>query len=131
MPHKIFMIKKFFENKKLKRTNALELVPVALVTFETVEESQIQLLVPRFKQKWLQNIFLGKRKSPDFRVKLDVLGSQVWRLINNERSVEEIIQISIDTHSANSSSFENAEGRITAFITDLYRKDLITFKNLG
>ena len=118
----------FFKKRKiLKSANLLDLIPVRLVQHEAHENGKIKLLVPRFKQKWLQGVFTGKRKSAEFRISLDEIGSSVWLSIDSNKSVSNIIE----NLNKNIEEKENSiEGRISAFLTRLYQEDLITFKQL-
>lgn len=114
------------EKKKLKSVNSLDLIPVSLVKYEMVENGKIKLIVPRFKNKILLNIFTGKRISAYFKVSLDETGSKIWLLIDGEKSVDEISK-KLDL-SGNEK--ENRDEQLTAFITKLYREGFITFHQL-
>ena len=115
------------KRKILKSANLLDLVPVRLVQHETSNDGKIKLLVPRFKHKWLQSVFTGKRKSAEFRISLDEMGRLVWLAIDSGKSVADIIE----NINKNIEEKENSiDGRISAFLTRLYQEDLITFKQL-
>jgi len=118
------MGKGFFKKRKiLKSANLLDLIPVHLVQHELYDNGKVKLLVPRFKQKWLQGVFTGKRKSPEFKISLDEIGSLVWLAIDSNKPVAQIIK--------NLEKSENSiEERVSAFLTRLYQEDLITFKQL-
>jgi hypothetical protein len=125
------MWKKFFKRRRfLKTVNALELVPVTLVRFETNEECRVKLYVPRFANKILQNLFTGKRLTPEFTVSLDETGSMVWLLIDGQRSVGEISAGLKKNFENKDQLFESAEERIVAYISKLYEEDYITFAQL-
>jgi len=64
-------------------------VPRPRVGQEVAEDGTVWLLVPRFRSRWMQ--WLQKRlRKPHIKVKLDELGSAVWRLIDERRTVHEI-----------------------------------------
>lgn len=121
------MISTFIKNRKLKKINALELVPIKLVESETVENELIKLIVPRFNKRWLSKIFIGKYKSEYFKISLDAIGTKAWLLIDNKKNVMELIE---SFNQLNIIPVEETQDRILAFITELYRKDLITFKQI-
>lgn len=83
------------------------------------------LLVPRFKKKWLYTLFVPKRKGKEYRVKLDELGSKVWLAIDGEKNVETICQLVCLNLPEKPDNFEQ---RVTGFLTLLFDRDFISFK---
>lgn len=113
----------FLKNRKLSKVNALDLIPQQLVEYKLDDKNLVILLVLRFRSRFLNHLF---NKSDYFNVRLDELGSKTWLLIDGKKNIEQICnQLSIDTMS-----FDEATIRVTTFITDLYRKELVTFKIL-
>jgi hypothetical protein len=121
----------FFNRRKiLKSTNTLDLVPVKLVSHETIDNEKIKLLIPRFSQKWLQLLFTGKKKSKEFRISLDETGSMVWLCIDGETSVGAIANQIKQNLLIHNISDHNIDERISIFISRLYQEEYITFKQL-
>ena len=120
----------FTRRKILKTTNTLDLIPIALVKHETLENGKIKLIIPRFSSKILAQIFTGKKKSTQFRISLDETGSNVWLCIDGEKSVSEIITELIPILISKNLSIEVIEERVSAFISRLYQEEYITFKQL-
>lgn len=116
-------LKKIRQNQFLKNKNALDLIPVRLVAYQNVNNEMVQLKVKRFKYPFLGHIF---HRSEFFHINLDKTGSEVWQLINGQRSVSSIIE-NLKPKNAESEYFSE---KVVVFITDLYRKDLITFQKL-
>ena len=114
----ITIFKRFKKNRLLKKCNALDLIPIALVDGETSENGNFQLLVKRFEISFFKNIF---RKTEYFNVKLDATGSKTWKLIDGKKTIAEIVSIL----ESESNSNENFPERVVAFITDLFRKELV------
>ena len=125
------MPKSFFARRKiLKSLNTLELIPITLVSHENTDENKIKLLIPRFSQKWLQNIFTGKKKSTEFRISLDEIGSSIWLLIDSTKTVETIVNQLHSEMQYKNLSVEGLEQRVSIFISRLYQEEYITFKQL-
>lgn len=68
----------------------LDTVPVKSGSLFCEEEAGVVLLMPRYPT--FAGRIMGKllRRSTHIRVKLDELGSAVWRLIDGKRSIREI-----------------------------------------
>jgi hypothetical protein len=116
----IGFISKFKQNYKLRKQNALDLIPKALVKHSVDEIGRVTLHVKRFKIKSLNRLF---NKADHFNVKLDATGSKVWLSIDGIRNIDQIT-ISI---AGEDLSFDETASRVTTFITDLYKKDLVGF----
>lgn len=124
-------MKGFWEKRKiLKSINALDLIPVILVKFETDNENKVKLLIPRFSINFFYQIFKGKHLSPEYKVSLDETGSRVWLLINGNRTIGEISVEIINNYKSGNFFLEKIEERITAFISKMYQEEYITFRQL-
>ena len=104
----------------------MDLIPVRLVQYEIAENERIKLIVPRFKNRVLINIFTGKRISKNFRITLDAIGSKIWIAIDGIESVEEISK----KFNYSGEKKDDFDQQLTAFITKLYREGFITFNQL-
>ncbi|MDP4266089.1 MAG: PqqD family protein [Bacteroidota bacterium] len=117
----------FFKKRKiLKEMNYLELTPVRRFEYEIAEDGLVNILIPKFKNKFL-NKFIPTNKPADIRIKLDELGSFVFQQIDEQKKVHEISELlSEKTRDTIQSSYE----RTTKFLTLLYSNQYISFKEI-
>jgi hypothetical protein len=110
--------------KKIKeQINMLELTPVQLLTSEYREDGQIDVLVPRFKNSFLQKM-LPKNRSPYIKANLDEIGTAVWELIDGKRTVNEIAAILEEKFQE---AISPVHQRLAAFMRNLNANKFITF----
>jgi len=114
----ISFFSKFKQNNKLRKQNALDLIPKVLVKHSIDAGGKVTLHVLRFKYRSLSKLF---NKSEYFNVKFDEMGSQTWLLIDGKRNIEQIST----ALAGNDQPFDETARRVTTFLTDLYRKDLV------
>lgn len=117
----------FKKRKLLKDANYLDLVPVRSCNFESDQAGKVTLLIPKFKSDFLRRMLVPRRKSPDFRIKLDELGSAVWLAADGIRNVAEISALLVETMGE---KVAPAEERIPKFLSILFRQGFINFKQL-
>ena len=82
------------------------------------------LSFPRFKYDWMRRFLLPKSMSADIHVKLEEHGTAVWRLIDGNRTVQEIISLLTD-HFQNE---DNYPSRVTTYIMQLQKDGFIQLK---
>ncbi len=111
-----------------KSVNYLSLIPVRAVEEFTETEERITLLIPKFKHRIFQKLFIPRHKSPHFRIHLDSIGSQVWRQIDGLQSVEMICSKLHEGLADEMLSINQLEERVTTFLTELYKSRFVTFK---
>lgn len=114
------LFNEFIKNRKLSKTNALDLIPVQLADCKVDESGRVILQVLRFRHRFVGKLF---NKSEYFSVRLDEMGSKTWLLINGKDNIEHISQ-QLSTDEKNK---DDLMSRVILFITELYRKDLVTF----
>lgn len=106
------------------RVNLLEVIPVKCAHIQTTWEGECAILAfPRFKYEWMRRWFLPKGMSPYIHVTLEEHGSAVWKLIDGERTVADIISLL-------ASHFEGEEeyaSRVTTYIMQLQKDHFIFF----
>lgn len=118
----------FFRRRKiLKSVNTLDLHPIKNYSEEIDTDGLVKVLVPKIKNEFLRNIFLGFVKNIFIKVKLDKYGSEVWKRIDGSKDVDEIVKDMVNTFS---NELQEAENRTINFIFILYQQDFITFKEL-
>lgn len=111
--------------KKKKNINFLELTPVHNKNFEE-ENGLITIVFPKFKSKFLQWL-IPKSKPPNIRISLDKIGSSVWKYIDGNCKVQEIID-KLQTEFGE--ELIQAEQRTLKFLSLLYQHRFIYFKEL-
>lgn len=70
--------------------NLLELTPQRVVDSTKRDDGRIDLVVPKFRHKWLKKFFMKKLKQPTWRVELDEVGSFVWQNVDGIKNVGKI-----------------------------------------
>jgi len=110
-------------SKKSKEVvNLLELTPRQNKEFED-EEGIVTILIPKFRNAFMKSL-IPKHKSPDIRIKLDELGSAVWRVIDGKTKVESIIS---DLSEKLGGKIAPAEERISKFFTQIHQYKFVKF----
>ncbi len=101
--------------------NLLELKPKQLFPSETIDGRNIVVLVPKFKNKIAQRL-LPKVSKSNFRVKLDEVGSFVWKNCEGMITVQDIAdRLKVEFGQ----SVEPVYERVSEFIRRLHRGKLI------
>jgi hypothetical protein len=111
--------------KKTKVINYLELTPIRNREF-VEEEGKITILIPKFKNNYLKSL-IPKKKSPNFHINFDELGSATWKKIDGEKKVEVIANELAEIFG---DKIAPAEERVTKFLSQLYQHKFIKFKEL-
>lgn len=107
------------------KVNLLDAVPVQCGHITTEWEGEYAVLsFPRFKYDWMRRLLLPKGMSSDIHVKLEEHGTAVWRLIDGQRTVQEIIDL-LAGHFRNE---DNYPSRVATYITQLQKDGLIQLK---
>ena len=74
--------------------NLLDFVPQHNIDWEINSENHLIVLKkPKFNNSFLKKHLLPLLKDPNFRIKLDEYGSQVWRQIDGRHSVMQIANL--------------------------------------
>ncbi|MBM2813243.1 MAG: hypothetical protein HW421_5 [Ignavibacteria bacterium] len=110
--------------KTKQNINYLELVPYQRSQFETKPDGLVDIIIPRFKSKFLQQMLLPKRKSPYLHANLDIVGSAVWLLIDGKKTVEEIT-LALEKQLVE--KLEKPAERVVLFLTQLHRNNFIEY----
>ena len=81
-------------SKRQTRFNLLDTIPVCAGDVRTEWEGECAVLIlPRFRKAWMQRWLLPKSLSPYVRMPLEEHGTAVWRLVDGQRTVREIIEL--------------------------------------
>lgn len=114
-------------NKNKLSVNYLIQVPVRKEMEYTETDGKITLLLPKFKSDKYSNWLIPRWKSTHIKFHLDEIGSQVWRLIDGQRSVEDICNEVKLFLSNQDKPIDQVEERVTSFLTILSRNEFIRF----
>ncbi len=121
----------FFKRRKiLKKTSALDLIPLRLIEYEPREEGKIDILLPRFKNKWLFRAMEPLNRKHFIRIKLDAFGSATWLLIDGKCNVAGICAQLNETFREKLTSAEETVKRVNQFMAMLYQQRFITFQQI-
>lgn len=112
------------KNNKKER-NLFELIPQISekIEVQTTPDGFLQIVLPRFKSKFMQKYFVPKNKQANVYIKLEEHGTEVWKLIDGKRTVTEITEL-LANHFNNEAQYEN---RISTYIKQLHRSGFIKF----
>lgn len=115
-------------NKQENTINLLELIPVQNIQWKKNEEDLIILLKPKFQNHFLQKHILPRLKKPHYRIKLDSVGSYIWKLCDGKHTV-------LDIGEALSKEFgekiEPLYDRLSQFFQSMENNKFITLKGLN
>ncbi|RME01591.1 MAG: PqqD family protein [Calditrichaeota bacterium] len=114
--------------KKSKRhVNFLELVPERSLEWITSEEGHVKLLVPKYGKSSF-GVWLAKQlQKPYMYIKLDAIGSAVWKACDGHSTVYEIAQ---KLKAEFGDDIEPIYDRLGQFFRELERSKFIKWKNL-
>jgi len=121
-------MKLFKSKKKENQLNFLELTPIQKFEHFENEENIITIKIPKFQNSSISKFLIPKTKSEFIHVKLDKIGSMVWKSITGENNVASICEKMVENTSENS---EDLQMRITQYLTILHKQRLIKYKELN
>ena len=111
------------DNKKgNKETNLLELIPIRVSDWKDNDEGLITLILPKFKSK-IGKAFASLFKNPMYEVKLDTIGTFLWRECDGKNNIYDISQ---DMQKEFGDDIEPVYDRIKKFINMLKNLNAIT-----
>lgn len=112
-------------SKQKEIVNLLELTPLRKKEFDLDDQGIVTVKIPRFTNKILVKLLIPRLKKPLMRVKLDDVGSSVWKEINGETSVADIAR---KLEQKYGDTFVQAPERVAEFLKQMYFNDFISFK---
>jgi hypothetical protein len=104
--------------------NYLDLTPKHVHGFEVNNDGLVDVLVPRFNNRFFEMILIPKGGSKYMKANLDEIGSATWLAIDGNNSVRDIIAL-IENKFAEKVS--PARERVTIFLNQLHGNGFITF----
>ncbi|MCX5752099.1 MAG: PqqD family protein [Candidatus Krumholzibacteria bacterium] len=107
--------------------NLLDLVPRRTAEHEIDEEHLVTVLMPRFRNRFMQRWLVPRYRSPHIKIKLDEIGSEVWLLCDGRRNVGEIAVLMREKFNER---IEPCNDRLARFFKQLEQARFISYTNL-
>jgi len=122
----------FFERRRfLKRANLLDLTPVRLHEHEEEEETgKVIILVKKFKNVRFSRFALG-RHSPVIKIRLDEIGSEVWKAIDGVSDVATLLNRLNTKWNDIPEKTSGLEKRLAGFLSIMYDNRYISFMEIN
>jgi hypothetical protein len=107
--------------------NLLDLVPRRTAEHEIDEERLVTVLMPRFRNRFMQRWLVPRYRSQHIKIKLDDIGSEVWLLCDGTRNVGEIAALMREKFNER---IEPCNDRLAVFFKQLEQARFISYTNL-
>ncbi|MCX6251319.1 MAG: PqqD family protein [Bacteroidetes bacterium] len=118
----------FLQRRKiLKQANYLDLTPVRMMEYIFRENGYVDILLPRFKNKVSRNLLQPVKKGDHIHIKLDTLGSAIWKLIDGNSTVTRIVCDLEESYTEKLTTHDETIKRVTQFLSLLYQQRYISF----
>ena len=117
-----------FRRKDKSKINLLELTPSQRVSWETAENGTVVVLVPKFHNEFLVRWLMPRLRYPYVRLKLDPLGSFVWKQCDGTTSVSVIAE---RMQAEFGDSLQQVHDRIRTFLLMLEKTDVVDLYERG
>ena len=118
----------FFRKKTDSSINYLELTPLRNYDYVIEENGLVSVFVPKFDIKWIDAIMSRIIKSRSFKTKLDEFGTETWLEMDGNKSVQ---LISEHLSKKFGERINPVNERLTNFLSQLYKNNFITFKEIN
>jgi hypothetical protein len=102
---------------------------VRLHEYEEEETGKVVILVKKFKNVRFSHFALGRR-SPVIRIKLDEIGSEVWKTIDGESNVAVLLDHLNRRWSDPPEKTSGLEKRLAGFLSIMYDNRYISFREI-
>lgn len=103
--------------------NLFALRPRRAVEWEHMADGRSALIVPRFRARLLARFLLPRLKRPDFRVRLDEIGSFVWDRCDGTATV---LDLAASVWKRFGGDRDGIDERVSAFVVGLARDGYVT-----
>jgi hypothetical protein len=104
------------------------MIPVRNIQACNQDDHTVTLVIPKFKNTWMQKWLIPEKRSKYIRIHLDITGSKVWNLIDGVRNTYEICNLLTTEMTEQAHSGNLTDIQITEFLRQLFRNRFITFK---
>ena len=120
----------FFERRRfLKKVNLLDLTPMRLHEYEEEETGKVVILVRKFKNARFSHFALG-RHSPVIRIRLDEIGSEVWKAMDGVSNVATLLDHLNTRWNDIPEKTNGLEKRLAGFLSIMYDNRYISFREM-
>lgn len=109
------------------KINLLGLIPVRNINWKE-EEELIVLLKPKYKHPLFKKHILPRLKNPHFKIKLDHVGSFIWKQFDGNLTVKEIAKNLKDEFG---DKVEPLYDRLALFLQSLEKNHFIKYKGIN
>lgn len=113
---------------KKETENLLDMTPEILCKWVDDKKGTVSLVVPRFKNRLMKKIALTLGKSEEVKIHLDKKGSNTWKLIDGNTTVE---LIGDKLKKEENESPEQFYQRLCEFLIILAKNRFIRFKTMS
>ncbi len=121
----------FFQRRRFfKKANFLDLKPVRVLGHELRDDGGVSIMMPRFKNRINSTLFQPNSKGQFIPIKLDRFGGHTWLMIDGELNVSQICLKLCQQFPDELQPVEEAEVRVTNFLSVLYQERYITFREI-
>jgi hypothetical protein len=118
----------YFRRKKiLRQSNYLDLTPFRRYSHKIEEDGTLSVLFPKFTGWLSRRIIQPYVKHPNISISLDELGSATWLLCDGKTNVRSICNA---LKKQFGEKIHPAEERVTKFLSQLYKDNVISFKEI-
>jgi Coenzyme PQQ synthesis protein D (PqqD) len=105
--------------------NLLELRPIRNARSETAEDGLVTLVVPKFRSVFLQKWLVPWLAKPNFRIRLDNVGSFIWQRCDGTTPV---LKIAEEMQSEFGEGIQPVYDRISRFLNKLESSQFILIR---
>ncbi len=114
----------FTKKQQIQEWNYLDLTPIANYEYNSKDGGLVDVLVPRFNDKFFGKILQPRIKNKYIKANLDKFGSETWKLINGKNKVKDI---ALHLENTFGDEVHPVNDRLTLFLTQLNANGFIYF----
>ncbi len=70
--------------------NVFDYIAEPAVRWQIGREEKVDLLIPKFTNRWMKKVFGSLVRNPDIHIHLDDFGSFIWQQLDGRRTLPEI-----------------------------------------
>ncbi len=100
------------------------MTPLHVHDFEINADGFVDVLVPRFNNRFFELLLIPKGGSKYIKANLDDVGTAAWLAVNGKNKVRDIIALMDDKYGE---KVAPADQRVTVFLNQLHGNGFITF----
>lgn len=114
--------------KQQNQVNLFDIIPIRNYESEILENGRVNILIPKFTNKFLSEFLMPRLRHPFIKVNLDEIGSTVWLEIDGKKTVNEIAQT---LENKFGEKIQPIEERLSKFISQMIYHKFISYKEKG